>query len=150
MIHWPNLCVGCGERDTSQLKAIIYKWQRNLSPNYNANYANYYYFDVHAAVCHTCYNKARNRFIFSLLIALAGLFIGFPLVFGALGEIFLPGLLLLCPAVAYFVYLLVFKRHFPNYYMKFKIRGRYLVPKFKSKEYQEEFQLMNPSEILIG
>jgi hypothetical protein len=113
----------------------------------------YFYVDTSAYLCNKCLQKTRNRFLLTLILSLAGFLGGGYLTF----DFDLPtavniiGFFVMIISIPILILTIVLRRHFPNFYWKFKVKNREVpIFQFQNQEFAQIFKQANPNEQIKG
>jgi hypothetical protein len=148
MSSWPQMCVRCGEKDPEKLVVQEYKWQYMIFQTDTTS--TWAYIHPKIAICKRCLRIARIRFWVSLVVSFVALIFGCAWSFGAFASSpDLLGLILLIPAIAMFMVLILIRRHVVRFYAHFYYSNGYVKGFFRNKEYQKEFKDTFPGGIYI-
>lgn len=153
MSNWPKLCVRCGERNPELLKEQKYGWAQITSQTTGGGYTSTTSVGmiVTAYICNKCRIIALIRWWVSVIISFGLLLGAFPWTFGAFSDgPELVGLSVLVPALFYFLWLILTRRHYTRFYIHFYVSNNYIRGfLFRNKEYKAEFESRFPSGIYI-
>lgn len=152
MSSWPKLCVRCSEKDQEKLIEQKYKWshmifQMQTTGGYTqSQWATFY---PKISICRKCWIIGIIRWWISIVIATLAVGISGAWTFGTFGEITLAGLAVLCPAVGFFMVLILLRRKVARFYAHFYYSNGYIRGFFRSKEYKKEFDNSFTSGIYV-
>ncbi|MHA1612490.1 MAG: hypothetical protein ACTSVZ_06685 [Promethearchaeota archaeon] len=151
MSKWPQICVRCGESNQDLLSQQNFSWKYLIMQTQNQGYTKNQWavVDVNAYICQNCNRIGRIRWTSTFVMSLLGTLLGFPLVFGAFGEIIIEGLMLLLPSLGILIFTVLMRRQVSRYYAHFYYATGWVRGFFRSPDYKKAFDESFPDEIYL-